>query len=76
MANDPIEERLREVVIGEIESLAIVVLAYDPAWAERFRQEETRIRGALGEAALAIEHIGSTSVAYGGHPCCGRRLWR
>jgi GrpB-like predicted nucleotidyltransferase (UPF0157 family) len=62
VANDPIEERLREVVIGEIESPAIVVLDYDPAWAERFRHEETRIREALGEAALAIEHIGSTSV--------------
>lgn len=62
MANDPIEERIREVIIGEIESLAIVVVDYDPAWAERFRHEETKIRAALGEAALAIEHIGSTSV--------------
>ena len=62
MANDPIEERIREVVIGEIESPTIVVMDYDPAWAERFRQEETKIRAALGEATLAIEHIGSTSV--------------
>jgi GrpB-like predicted nucleotidyltransferase (UPF0157 family) len=62
VANDPIEERIREVVIGEMESPAIVVMDYDPAWAERFRQEETKIRAALGEAALAIEHIGSTSV--------------
>jgi GrpB-like predicted nucleotidyltransferase (UPF0157 family) len=62
MANDPIEEHLREVLIGEIESPTIVVVDYDPAWAERFRQEETKIRAALGEAALTIEHIGSTSV--------------
>ena len=62
MANDPIEERLREVVIGEVESPAIIVADYDRAWAARFRQEEARIRAALGEAALAIEHIGSTSV--------------
>jgi GrpB-like predicted nucleotidyltransferase (UPF0157 family) len=62
VANDPMEERIREVVIGEIESPAIVVLDYDPAWAECFRQEEAKIRAALGEAALAIEHIGSTSV--------------
>ena len=62
VANDPIEERLREVVIGEVESPAIIVADYDRAWAARFRQEETRIRAALGEAALAIEHIGSTSV--------------
>ena len=63
MVNDPIEERMREVIIGEIESPPTVVVAdYEPAWPERFRQEAARIRAALGEAALAIEHIGSTSV--------------
>jgi GrpB-like predicted nucleotidyltransferase (UPF0157 family) len=62
VADDPIEERLREVIIGEIEPQAIVVADYDPAWPERFRQEEARIRAALGGAALSIEHIGSTSV--------------
>jgi len=59
---DPIEERLREVLIGEIEPRAVVVADYDPAWPERFRREEAKIRAALGEAALAVEHIGSTSV--------------
>ncbi len=59
---DPIEERSREVIIGEIESPAIVVVDYDPAWSERFRREAAKIRAALGEAALAIEHIGSTAV--------------
>ena len=62
MSNDPIEERLREVLIGEIESPAIAVVDYDPAWAERFHKEVARIRPALGEAAQGIEHIGSTSV--------------
>lgn len=62
MSNDPIEERLREVIIGEIEPRAIVVADYDPAWPGRFRREEVRIRSALGGAALAVEHIGSTSV--------------
>ena len=62
VSNDPIEERIREVIIGEIESPAIVVADYDPAWPERFRHEEARIRAALGEAALSVEHIGSTSV--------------
>jgi len=60
--NDPIEERLREVVIGEIEPQTIVVADYDPGWSERFRHEEARIRAALGGAALSVEHIGSTSV--------------
>ncbi len=59
---DPIEERIRESIIGEIESPAIVVVDYDPAWPERFRREAAKIRAALGEAALAIEHIGSTAV--------------
>ena len=62
MPNDPIEERLREVVIGEIEPQTIVVADYDPAWRERFRKEEARIQAALGEVALSVEHIGSTSV--------------
>ena len=62
MANDPIEERIREVVIGEAESPAIVVADYDRAWPERFRREAAKIRAALDETALTIEHIGSTSV--------------
>jgi GrpB-like predicted nucleotidyltransferase (UPF0157 family) len=60
--NDSIEERLRAVIIGEIESPSIVIVDYDPAWQGRFRCEEARIRAALGEAALSVEHIGSTSV--------------
>jgi hypothetical protein len=37
-AERPIEEWLREVLIGEIEPQTIVGV-YDPAWPERFRQE-------------------------------------
>jgi GrpB-like predicted nucleotidyltransferase (UPF0157 family) len=59
---DPIEERMREAIIGEIRPQAIVIADYDPAWPERFRREEAKIRRSLGEAALAVEHIGSTSV--------------
>jgi len=59
---DPIEQRMREVLIGGIEPQKVVVADYDPGWPERFRQEEAKIRAALGEGALAIEHIGSTSV--------------
>ena len=35
---------------------------YDQAWPARFARESRRIRGALGAAAIAIEHVGSTSV--------------
>src|SRR4051794_25289306 len=40
----------------------IVLADYDPAWAERFAREADRIRGALGERAVVLEHAGSTSV--------------
>lgn len=62
MSNDPIEERRREIIIGEVEPQAIVVVDYDPTWPGRFRREEAKIRAALGEVALSVEHIGSTSV--------------
>ena len=63
MSDKPVEDRIREAIIGEVESPAIVVVDYDPAWQERFRLEAGKIRSALGEAALAVEHIGSTSVS-------------
>jgi len=62
VSNDPIEERRREIIIGEVEPQAIVVVDYDPTWPGRFRREEAKIRAALGEVALSVEHIGSTSV--------------
>jgi GrpB-like predicted nucleotidyltransferase (UPF0157 family) len=35
---------------------------YDPEWLRSFQQEAARIRAALGERALRLEHVGSTSV--------------
>lgn len=35
---------------------------YHPAWPSLFEREAARIRSALGDAALQIEHVGSTSV--------------
>lgn len=40
----------------------ITVAEYDPRWAEVFAREAGRIRAALGERALQIEHAGSTAV--------------
>lgn len=62
MTDNSIKERMRNAIIGEVESPDIVVVDYDPAWPERFRREAERIRTALGETALAVEHIGSTAV--------------
>lgn len=41
----------------------LVIAAYDPAWTEAYAQERQLIIGAIGERLLAVEHIGSTSVA-------------
>jgi GrpB-like predicted nucleotidyltransferase (UPF0157 family) len=42
--------------------VTLVIADYDPAWPSRFAELEARIRSALGDTALAVEHIGSTSV--------------
>ena len=53
---------LDRVLIGGRERRPIVIAPYDPAWPEQFLVERERIAGALGEWALRIEHVGSTSV--------------
>jgi GrpB-like predicted nucleotidyltransferase (UPF0157 family) len=40
----------------------VTITEYDPAWPARYAREEARIRGVLGARALAVEHVGSTSV--------------
>jgi GrpB-like predicted nucleotidyltransferase (UPF0157 family) len=49
-------------LIGGREKRAIVIVDYDPTWPGRFEAERDRIAAALGERALRIEHVGSTSV--------------
>ena len=56
------EAYLDRVLVGGRERREIVIADYDPAWPERFAQERERILAALGDRALRIEHIGSTSV--------------
>jgi GrpB-like predicted nucleotidyltransferase (UPF0157 family) len=58
------EEELRAVRIGELKPLAgqIELADYDPAWPALFEREARRIRGALGDRGLLVEHAGSTSV--------------
>lgn len=40
----------------------IIVTDYDPTWPDVFACLRDSLAGALGETALAIEHVGSTSV--------------
>lgn len=42
--------------------MRVEIVAYDAAWPRMFSAQEAKIRGALGAAALLIEHVGSTSV--------------
>src|SRR6266508_983839 len=58
------EDQLRAVTIGELKPLSrpIVLVEYDPNWPRLFQGEAERIRAALGNRALRIEHVGSTSV--------------
>jgi GrpB-like predicted nucleotidyltransferase (UPF0157 family) len=58
------EAQLREIVVGELRPLSgpIVLAEYDPEWPRLFEREAERIRAALGDNALRIEHTGSTSV--------------
>lgn len=57
-------QELARVTIGAPNRLPapIGVHDYDPAWPQMFAHEHERIRRALGPAALAVEHVGSTSV--------------
>ena len=40
----------------------IQIVAYDPSWPDAFELEAMALRGALGSAALSIDHVGSTAV--------------
>lgn len=58
------EEQLRAVTIGELQPLAgrVRVVEYDPDWPRQFAAEAGKIRAALGQRVLLLEHAGSTSV--------------
>jgi GrpB-like predicted nucleotidyltransferase (UPF0157 family) len=58
------DDRIRAAMVGGVEpsSGPIVLGDYDPAWPVLFEREAERIREALGDRALAVEHTGSTSV--------------
>jgi GrpB-like predicted nucleotidyltransferase (UPF0157 family) len=43
-------------------SAPIIVVDYDPAWPTVFEVVAVRIRDALGDRVLGLEHVGSTSV--------------
>jgi GrpB-like predicted nucleotidyltransferase (UPF0157 family) len=58
------EAELRAVTIGELTPLLgpIELVDYDPAWPGLFAREAKRIRAALGDRVVLLEHTGSTSI--------------
>ncbi len=58
------EEQILAATVGErrVHDGPVHLAEYDPSWPERFEREAERIAAALGERALLIEHVGSTSV--------------
>ena len=55
---------IEALTVGEVTPLEgkIVLAESDPSWPALYVREEARIRAALGDRVLAIEHTGSTSV--------------
>jgi GrpB-like predicted nucleotidyltransferase (UPF0157 family) len=51
-----------EILIGGVERVPIKLCDHDPSWREVYEAHAQRVRDALGEVSLRIEHIGSTSV--------------
>ncbi len=56
------DNELETGLIGGVEKRDVVLCEYQPNWPELFRRHAEFIARAVGDAALQIEHIGSTSV--------------
>jgi len=58
------DEYLRNVTVGKQETFSgkIVLEDHDPRWLILFAREADKISAALGDLALRIHHVGSTSV--------------
>lgn len=53
---------LNSALVGGREPVTITVIDYDDDWPVRFAHLRALAEAALGSTALAVEHIGSTSV--------------
>jgi GrpB-like predicted nucleotidyltransferase (UPF0157 family) len=58
------DEELRAVTVGALrrQDAPVELVEYDASWPERFLYEAERIQATLRDKAIAIEHVGSTSV--------------
>jgi len=62
MSTPEIRNRQETGVIGGVEPARIEIVDYSPLWLEAFNMHASMIARTLGDQALRIEHIGSTSV--------------
>ena len=58
------EEDLQATRIGKVipHDAPITLAEYDPQWPALYDREAARIRAVLGDTAVRVEHVGSTSV--------------
>jgi GrpB-like predicted nucleotidyltransferase (UPF0157 family) len=58
------EAELQATRLGKVavHDAPIELVEYDPAWRQLYAHEAERIRAALGQRVLGLEHAGSTSV--------------
>src|SRR5690554_755643 len=58
------DDELQMVRVGELKpyNASITLVEYDSRWPELFEREAYRVRSVLGNRALRVEHVGSTSV--------------
>ncbi|MDL2252762.1 GNAT family N-acetyltransferase [Ruminococcaceae bacterium OttesenSCG-928-I18] len=57
------DEYIAQVTIGEQpENVEILLAEYNPAWPSLYEREAEKLQKALGNKALQIHHVGSTSV--------------
>jgi len=58
------DEQLQAVTVGErkTHNAPVALAEYDPEWPVLFEREAARIRFALGDAVVRLEHTGSTAV--------------
>jgi GrpB-like predicted nucleotidyltransferase (UPF0157 family) len=58
------DEQLRAVTVGELEPLTqrLQLHEYDPQWPQLFQREAEKIRTALGDRPIRVEHVGSTAI--------------
>ena len=58
------DEELHEIWVGDVPQLSgpAELVEYDPDWPRLYEREAARIRAALGDAVVQLEHTGSTAV--------------